>query len=478
MAYIKEDEYVPGAWNAICDRCGRKRKSTEMRKTWQGYYVCFPEHYEERHPQDFVRAKVEKTAPDWIRPPGEDIYVANSCPVVALVAQTTSVAAGVAVTFAYTATGVLKARAYTLAADVPGTMTPAEVTIAPGATSGTVSITFSAVGTPNARLVAADGCESAGVAMTVTSGGPPPVAGFYGLPTGAVSLSIQNGIDLWGFASTPQDPGTYVESITAQQSFSTAVGAWDAQTFESFATTTTGAVNVSYTDTASGVGVTVTGTNGQLREVTAGTASNGRYSVSYESQTGTVPANGGSKFIDIRGDTGDALTVQFDRKVLGFGMYLIDYLDFGGTATWRFFDGATELFSQQILPVDPLETAPREGSVAFVGIVAQTVGSLFDRIEISYAGALSGDRTGLDNFFLTTPEQALVTQVSVGQTIQFTSTSSGATTFLWNFGDSTTSTAENPTKSYSTPGTYTVTLTVSNGVDSDVETKTGYVVVS
>ncbi|OSZ82554.1 hypothetical protein CAP35_04610 [Chitinophagaceae bacterium IBVUCB1] len=39
----------------------------------------------------------------------------------------------------------------------------------------------------------------------------------------------------------------------------------------------------------------------------------------------------------------------------------------------------------------------------------------------------------------------------------------GTATYLWDFGDGNTSTATSPTKTYSTPGTYTVTLLVTNG---------------
>ncbi len=56
--------------------------------------------------------------------------------------------------------------------------------------------------------------------------------------------------------------------------------------------------------------------------------------------------------------------------------------------------------------------------------------------------------------------------------IEFTNLSANATSYLWNFGNSTTSTLENPTCFYSTPGTYTVTLTAYNGANSNVYTKT------
>lgn len=53
-----------------------------------------------------------------------------------------------------------------------------------------------------------------------------------------------------------------------------------------------------------------------------------------------------------------------------------------------------------------------------------------------------------------------------GTTINFTNTSTGTggfTTYLWNFGDATTSTAISPTHVYTNGGTYNVTLTVTNG---------------
>lgn len=47
--------------------------------------------------------------------------------------------------------------------------------------------------------------------------------------------------------------------------------------------------------------------------------------------------------------------------------------------------------------------------------------------------------------------------------IQFTSNSIGAVTYLWNFGDGTTSTAIAPIKNYTAAGNYNVTLTINGG---------------
>jgi PKD repeat protein/uncharacterized protein YfaP (DUF2135 family) len=50
--------------------------------------------------------------------------------------------------------------------------------------------------------------------------------------------------------------------------------------------------------------------------------------------------------------------------------------------------------------------------------------------------------------------------------------------WLWNFGDGTTSTQQNPSHTYTSAGTYNVTLTVNNGSTSDSETKTAYIIVT
>lgn len=73
------------------------------------------------------------------------------------------------------------------------------------------------------------------------------------------------------------------------------------------------------------------------------------------------------------------------------------------------------------------------------------------------------------------------TTICPGQTVSFTSTSTGTNlTYAWQFpgGTPSTSTIANPTVTYNTAGTYNVTLTVTSGGQSDPEVKTAYITVS
>jgi PKD repeat protein len=63
--------------------------------------------------------------------------------------------------------------------------------------------------------------------------------------------------------------------------------------------------------------------------------------------------------------------------------------------------------------------------------------------------------------------------------VNFADLSSGTpTSWLWDFGDGGTSTAQYPYHTYTVVGTYPVALTVSNSAGSDTATKTDYITVS
>lgn len=62
-----------GEWNAVCDQCGLVYKSSQLRRgadgpgsVQSGMYVC-EKCYDLPQPQAYVRGKVDKQQPPWVR---------------------------------------------------------------------------------------------------------------------------------------------------------------------------------------------------------------------------------------------------------------------------------------------------------------------------------------------------------------------------------------------------------------------------
>jgi PKD repeat protein len=62
--------------------------------------------------------------------------------------------------------------------------------------------------------------------------------------------------------------------------------------------------------------------------------------------------------------------------------------------------------------------------------------------------------------------------------VMFVDKSSSSTAWLWDFGDNTTSTEQNPLHMYTNPGTYTVSLTITGSGGQVITTKSNYITVS
>lgn len=112
-------------------------------------------------------------------------------------------------------------------------------------------------------------------------------------------------------------------------------------------------------------------------------------------------------------------------------------------------------------------------------------------LEIYYAtgrlrAATFGRGTWDSDLYSSTPSTPVAsftannTTICVGQSVQFTNTSTGQpTSFNWTFtgGSPATSTAQNPSVTYNTSGTYNVSLTVSNASGQNTSSQTGYITV-
>ncbi|MEZ4775620.1 MAG: PKD domain-containing protein [Bacteroidia bacterium] len=148
------------------------------------------------------------------------------------------------------------------------------------------------------------------------------------------------------------------------------------------------------------------------------------------------------------------LTVRFTSSVTPSGSY---------TYLWDFGDGTTSSAA------NPNHTYSVNGDYTVSLTVSdatgcQTVQTKDDFIIINQPNS---------DFVVLNPASC------TGIPIQFANNSTGADSYLWTFGDGTTSTATNPTHTYSIPGTYTVSLTATNSAGcSDFSVQTNVITIN
>lgn len=67
--------YIPGENYYSCDRCGFKRRASEVSKTWDGWIVCSDTCWEPKHPSLIPHKKpVERVAVRNARP-DKDVFI-------------------------------------------------------------------------------------------------------------------------------------------------------------------------------------------------------------------------------------------------------------------------------------------------------------------------------------------------------------------------------------------------------------------
>ena len=111
----------------------------------------------------------------------------------------------------------------------------------------------------------------------------------------------------------------------------------------------------------------------------------------------------------------------------------------------------------------------------------QTIGDFDPGIQVSYLGS-AGEEDAFVVKFAPPGISAMMsvsdTSITLGDVIQYTDESDGfITNWLWDFGDGNLSTDQNPSHTYTAGGIYSVTLIVSNNLQSDTVSTGNYITV-
>jgi PKD repeat protein len=134
--------------------------------------------------------------------------------------------------------------------------------------------------------------------------------------------------------------------------------------------------------------------------------------------------------------------------------------------SWTFGDGGTS--TQQ----HPSHTYTTPGSYT-VTLTATNAGGSDSLTRTDYISVSAATQAPTANF------SGSPTSGTAPVAVQFTDTSTGGpTSWSWTFGDGGTSTQQHPSHTFTTAGTYNVTLTATNSGGSDAETRTDYISVS
>jgi len=199
----------------------------------------------------------------------------------------------------------------------------------------------------------------------------------------------------------------------------------------------------------------------------------------------TLTANSGSMFILFSTDasvggagwsanysctTTSAPAANFSgNPTSGVAPLLVNFQDLSSNAptswNWNFGNGQTS--TQQ----NPSYTYTQAGTYSVSLTVTNSAGSSMVT-KTNYITVTNTAQAPVANF------SASATCGQAPLTVNFSDLSTNApTSWSWNFGNGQTSTQQNPSFTYTLPGTYTVTLSSANIAGTDMEEKIGYITV-
>jgi PKD repeat protein len=422
--------------------------------------------------------------------------------------------------------GTTAATSYTFNSDTSITATtPAAAAAGTVDTTVTTSCGTSAT-SPADQYTYTAATATAAATTTVTTAAQVPVASFSATPaSGTAPLTVQftdassNSPTQWswtfgdGGTSTSQNPsytydtpGVYSVSLTASNSAGSS--AVDTQTgyitVSSAATTipvpifsaspTSGAapLEVTFTDQSTGSPASWSwafgdGGTSSIQDPSYTYENNGTYSVTL-TETNSLGTNATTVTGYIVVGAVAPVASYTESSTSGTAPFTVQFTDTSTNApiswTWDFGDGTTGTVE------NPSHTYMNSGSFVVTLTAANAAGTSTsvqqDTITVS-APVAAATFAPVVPVATATPQPMLPVVSFVGTPIsgaaplvvQFTATAPGSPeSFAWDFGDGGTSTSQNPSYTYTIPGTYTVTLTVNYAAAGSVPTvMTSYITV-
>jgi PKD repeat protein len=406
--------------------------------------------------------------------PTQSITVSNAAPVASFTANPTSGGVPLAVQFTDTSSGTPTSWLWTFG---DGTTSTVQSPLHNYTAAGTYSVTLKATNgsgstTSPIQQVTAVNAPAASFTATPTSGNAPLAVQFTDTSTGPPTSWSWSFGD--GTTSTAQNPshtyataGSYSVTLTATNtggsntspSQSVAVSpAAPAASFTATPTSGNAPLAVQFTDTSTGVPTSWLWTFGDGNTSTAQSPMHsytvaGSYSVTLKASNGSGSTTTPSQTISVSNAAPVAsFTATPTSGVAPLGVQFTDTSTGVPTSwLWTFGDGTTSTVQS------PLHTYTSAGTYSVTLKASNGSGSTTtpsQTISVSNAAPVAS--------FTATP-----TSGSAPLGVQFTDTSTGVpTSWLWTFGDGTTSTAQSPFHTYTSAGTYSVTLKASNGSGS------------
>jgi serine protease len=326
----------------------------------------------------------------------------------------------------------------------------------------------------------------------LTYGGVPPVAQFSGMPTSGTEPLTVNFTDLstgsitswsWTFGdggtSTAQNPshvyaaGTYTVSLTV-----TGPGGTDSETKTDYINVTeAGAWTViTYDDFESGMGNYTDG-GGDMSRYTGGTyAHQGNAAADIQDNSGTASSFYHTVGYDVSGYTELEVEFWFYAVSMESGEdFWVQYYDGSSWRTVATFARGTDFnnntFYNKVVTISSSQyNFPTNARLRFMCDASDNNDDVYID-EIEFRGSGTGVPAPVAGFSAS-PTSGCATLM-----VNFTDESTGdITTWDWDFGDGTAHSAvQNPTHQYTSPGDFSVTLTVTGPGGSDDEVKTNYI---